>query len=125
MRGRVCWAVVLFIVALCASAEEKPTFKCGRFRTEFRAPRRQVIIVRCRSINTGHVVPEWRLFGETDDALTDFDEKQTFEFEAPLAWRLLEMRLVDDSGERKVRLRVWVRDYGGELQWMRYGEESQ
>jgi hypothetical protein len=124
-RLRVCLAY--FFCALGALAfviqaeqseasERRPAFTCNRSNADPRRPR-----LTCHAANCGDYVPEWRLYGNSEDALMEFNEGLRFSFEVPRQWALLEMRITD--AERTQRLRVWVRNYGGAVEQRPWGSE--
>jgi hypothetical protein len=67
-------------------------------------------------------VPEWRLFGDSEDALLEFEEGPRIRFEVPQQWRLLEMRLEDS--EKRRRWRIWIRASAGVVESREWGAEK-
>jgi hypothetical protein len=118
--GLVLYALMATI-AIRLYADEAPplpTMTCAHFGG-IKPPR-----VRCVAAHVGDASLEWRLYGDSDDALTDFNEGNDFRFEAPTVWRLVELRVIA-TDERRIRIRLWVRWQGREIEFRRIGQEGQ
>jgi hypothetical protein len=118
--GLVFYAL-LALAATRANADDetpaKPTVNCVRW-SGVKPPR-----VRCLASHVDGADLEWRLYGESDEGITDFDTKREFIFDAPGAWRLIELRI--QTGDRATRMRAWVRWLGRDVEFRQYGKESE
>ena len=115
--GLVLYAI-LGVVAMKGDDVKPPQMNCARF-SGVRPP-----TVRCLAKNVSGYELEWRLYGNSDDAITDFETKNDFRFEAPTEWRLIELRVVANDGRTR-RWRAWVRWLGRDVEFRQYGRESE
>ena len=118
------WKVVVLAVIATANtilAEPSRTlsFGCG-VKHYFYRNHRQYTTVECWTKETAgsEELPEWRLYGASDDELMAYEVGRHFEFEAPTDWHLLEMRVGNYWA------RGWIRERDGRLEKRDYGKEK-